>query len=142
MRNIKDTAARMMDEYLGNKTAFIEVSNFYNLLIFKADSEAQSLKYKNAPISTKRISSYLELANKHPPFVQFRKMINDETMKAVDDLYGRFSEFTSPLLPQSTIVLRYADTFKTTLPIQYNALTVMLNKHVSTIVLYSNNTID
>ena len=119
MRNIKDIsrlggiAARMMDEYLGDKTAFIEVSNFYDSLILKADSEAKALEYRNAPISTKRMSSYLELANKHPPFVQFRKMINDDTMKAVDDLYGRFSEFTSPLLPQSTIA-RYADTFKTT----------------------------
>ena len=77
-----------MDEYLGDKTSF--------WLIDKADAEAQDLKYKNAPISTKRrITSYLELADKHPPFVQFRKMINDEMMKAIDShLNSWFSELT------------------------------------------------
>ena len=59
MRSIKDIsrlggiAARMMDEYLGDKTAFIEVSNFYDSLILKAESEAKALEYRNAPISTK-----------------------------------------------------------------------------------------
>ena len=59
MRNVKDVtrlgglAARMMDEYLGDRTGFIEVSNHYSLLLKEHDFTAQTKTYKHAPISTK-----------------------------------------------------------------------------------------
>ena len=77
MRNVRDVsrlggvAARMMDEYLGDKTGFIEVSNHYCLLPKEADLAAQAKTYKNAPISTNCFTEYLELADKHPAFVEF-----------------------------------------------------------------------
>ena len=137
MRNVKDVtrlggvAARMMDEYLGDKTGFIEVSNHYGLLLREHDFAAQSNTYKNAPISTKRFTEYLSLPDKHPAFMEFRDALDDYIKQEVDNLYGKFSEFTTPLISQAAIA-GFADKFKTTLPIQYNGILVLLNKHVST----------
>ena len=137
MRNYKDVtrlggvAARMMDEYLGDKTAFIEVSNHYGLLLREHDFAAQSNTYKNSPISTKRFTEYLSLPDKHPAFMKFRDALDDYIKQEVDNLYGKFSEFTTPLISQAAIA-GFADKFKTTLPVQYNGILVLLNKHVST----------
>ena len=137
MRSVKDVtrlggvAARMMDEYLGDRTGFIEVSNHYGLLLKEHDFAAQTKAYKDAPISTKRFTEYLELADKHPAFVEFRTALDDYIKNAIDNLYGNFSEFTTPLISQAAIA-GFADKFKSTLPIQYNGILVLLNKHVST----------
>ena len=64
-------AARMIDEYLGDRTGFIEVSNHYGLLLKDHNVTAQTKTYKAAPISTKRFTEYLTLADKHPAFVEF-----------------------------------------------------------------------
>ena len=78
MQNAKDVtqlggaAARMMDEYLGDRTGFIKVSNHYGLLLKEhGDFTAQTKTYKDAPISTKRFTEYLALADKHPAFIEF-----------------------------------------------------------------------
>ena len=77
MRNVKDVtrlggvAVRMMDKYLGDRTGFIEVSNHCSLLLKEHNFTAQTKTYKRTPISTKRITEYLALANKHPAFVEF-----------------------------------------------------------------------
>ena len=136
MRNLKDVtrlggvAARMMDEYLGDRTGFIEVSNHYGLLLKEHDFAAQTKAYKSAPISTKRFTEYLALADKNPAFVQFRDALDDYIKNEIDNLYGKFSEFTTPLISQAAIA-GFADRFKTKLPVQYNGILVLLNKHVS-----------
>ena len=135
MRKFKDVtrlggvAARMMDKYLGDRTGFIEVSNHYGLLLKEHDFAAQTKTYKDAPISTKRFTEYLALADKHPALVDFRKELDDYIKNAIDNLYGKFSEFTTPLISQAAIA-GFVDKFKTTLPIQYNGILVLLNKHV------------
>ena len=107
MRNVKDisrlggVAARMMDEYFGDRTGLIEVSNRYNCLLKEADMAAQATIYKNAPISTIGFTDYLELADKHPAFVEFWNSIDDYIKDAIDNLYGRFSEFTTPRTSRS-----------------------------------------
>jgi hypothetical protein len=74
-------------------------------------------------MSTNQINNHLE--HNDPVFVIVRDKIDDTTEKAVDDLCGKFSEFTSPLLSQSTIA-ELADLFKMKLPIQYkNAFMVL-----------------
>ena len=123
MQNVKDVTrlggvtARMMDEYLGNKTGFIEVSNHYGLLLKEHDFTAQTKTYKDAPISTKRFTEYLTLADKYPAFVKFGTALDDYIKNEIDNLYGKFSEFTTPLISQAAIA-GFADRFKTTLPIQ------------------------
>ena len=120
----------MMDKYLGDRTGFIEVSNHYSLLLKEHDFAAQTKTYKRAPISTKRFTEYLALADKHPAFVQFREALDDYIKNEIDNLYGKFSDFTTPLISQAAIA-GFADRFKTTLPVQYNGILVLLNKHVS-----------
>ena len=138
MRDVKDKsrlggiAARMMDEYFGDKAGFISVSNHYDKLMMEADMMAQFEEYKNAPISSKRFMDYLELDEQHEPFVAFRNDLDAHMKSSIDELYGNFSEFTSPLVSQETIA-KFADQFKTSLPIQYTSITVLINKHVSTI---------
>ena len=53
--------------------------------------EAKHKACEEAPILTERITEHLELSGKHPPFVEFRNMMNDSTQKAIDNLHGRFS---------------------------------------------------
>ena len=124
-------ATRMMDEYLGDRTGFIEVINHYGLLLKEHDFAAQTKTYKDAPISKKRFTEYLTLADKHPAFVEFRTSLDDYIKYVIDNLYGKFSEFTTPLISQAAIA-GFADKFKTTLLVQYNGILVLLNKHVST----------
>ena len=54
-------------------------------------------------------------------------------------MYGKFSEFTTPLISQAAIA-GFADRFKTSLPIQYNGILVLLNKHVSTSLILFHDT--
>ena len=75
---------------------------------------------------------YLELDEQHEPFVAFRNDLDAHMKSSIDELYGNFSEFTSPLVSQETIA-KFADQFKTSLPVQYTSITVLINKHVSTI---------
>ena len=110
MRNVRDVtrlggvAARMMDEYLGYRTGFMEVSsNHYGLLLKKHDFAAQTKTYKDAPISMKRFTEYLALADKHPAFVEFRTALDDYIKNAIDNLYGNFSKFATPLISQAAI---------------------------------------
>ena len=128
MQNVKDVtqlggvAARMMDKYLGDRTGFIEVSNHYGLLLLLKEHDdftAQTKTYKDAPISTKRFTEYLALADEGPAFVEFQKALDDCIKNAIDNLHdGNFSKFTTPLISQAAIA-GFADRFKTTLPIQY-----------------------
>ena len=130
----------MMDEYLGDTTGFIEVSNHYGLLLKEQhDFAAQTKTYKDDPISSKRFTEYLALADKHPAFVEFQKALDDYIKNAIDNLYWNFSEFTTPLISQAAIT-GFADRFKTTLPIQYNGILVLLNKHVSTSLVLHHST--
>ena len=131
---IGGVAARLMDEYFGDTTGFIQVSDFYSYLLKEHDDNEQIKAYKNAPISTERMTKYLELADKHPAFIEFRTALDDSIKKEVDNLYGKFSEFTTPLLSQHAIA-GFANQFKTKLPRQYHTILVFLNKHVSTYTL-------
>ena len=94
MWNVRDVtrlggvAARMMDEYLGDRTGFIKVGNHYGLLLKEHDFTAQTKTYKNAPISTKRFTEYLALADKHPAFVKFWTALNDYIKNVIDNLYA------------------------------------------------------
>ena len=141
MRNVRDVmrlggiAARMMDKYLGDRTGFIEVSNHYGLLLREHDFTAQTKTYKYAPISTKQFTEYFALADKHSAFVEFQTALDDYIKNAIDNLYGNFSEFTTPLISQATIS-GFADRFKTTLPVQYNGILVLLHKHVSKSLMF------
>ena len=76
MRKFKDVTqlggvvARMMDEYLGDRTgSFIEVSNHYVPFLKEHEFAAQTKTYKDASISTKCFTEYLALADKHPAFL-------------------------------------------------------------------------
>ena len=91
----------MTDGYFCDRTGFIEVSNRYNCLLKDADIAAQVTIYKSAPISTKGFTDYLKLADKHPAFVKFWKSIVDYIKDAIDNLYGRFSKFTTPRTSRS-----------------------------------------
>ena len=54
---------------------------------------AQSARYKEAPKSTKRMESYLQLKHSHPPFIAFRENVDATAKKAIDDLYGSFCDW-------------------------------------------------
>ena len=49
-------------------------------------------------------------------------------LKAINECYGKFSEYTVPIFTQDFLA-RLANYFKTTLGRQYEAISIMLNKH-------------
>lgn len=71
MSRLGGITARFLNEFLGDPTSFLDVSNTYNRLRHKEDLDAKLEAYRAAPISRKRVTEYLELADKHPPFVEF-----------------------------------------------------------------------
>jgi hypothetical protein len=142
MRNIRDTArlgpvvARYLDEVYGDRFVTAAYLQTYELLMAKALSAKQLDAYKAEPISTERLTRHLNLSDKDPKFIEFRNHIDTVTKNAILEVYGNFSEFTTPILTQHTLS-EFAELFKTTLPQHYTTLSLLLNKQVSTLFFKS-----
>ena len=75
------------------------------------------------------------LNDKEPGFVEFRNLVDSKMKLAVENLYGKFSEFTAPIISQATLA-EFSECFKLKLPRQYFAIMVLLNKQVSKVMNY------
>ena len=56
------------------------------------------LKYKESKISSKQIVTQYSLPASDEDFKSFSKTFDDVTRAAILDIYGKFSEFTTPIL--------------------------------------------
>ena len=92
-------------------------------------SKKKTEKYKDEPISTERLCQHLNLNDKDEDFIQFREYMDEVTKKAILDVYGNFSEFTSQILSQETLS-KLTEQFKTLMPHYYTTISLLINKQV------------
>jgi hypothetical protein len=119
---------RYLDETYGDSQYTLSVLHAYAQ---KASSSAHSvnlLKYKESKISSKRIIAQYSLpACDEQGFKTFSRKFDDVTKAAVLDIYGKFSEFTTPILSLDKIT-ELANVFQAQIPRYYEMISTLLNR--------------
>ena len=118
---------RYLDETYGDSQYTLSVLHAYAQ---KASSSAHSvnlLKYKESKISSKRIIAQYSLPACDEGFKTFSRKFDDVTKAAVLDIYGKFSEFTTPILSLDKIT-ELANVFQAQIPRYYEMISTLLNR--------------
>ena len=79
-------------------------------------------------LSTENVVAHLTLNKRDSNFLAFRKDVDTVMLKAINKFYVDFSDYTVPVLTQDCLAI-IANDFKTKLGRQYEAISIMLNKH-------------
>ena len=124
---VAPTVQRYLDETYGDSQYTLSVLHAYAQ---KASSSAHSvnlLKYKESKISSKRIIAQYSLPASDEGFKTFSKKFDDVTKSAVLGIYGKFSEFTTPILSLDKIT-ELANVFQAQIPRYYEMISTLLNR--------------
>ena len=124
---VAPTVQRYLDETYGDSQYTLSVLHAYAQ---KASSSAHSvnlLKYKESKISSKRIIAQYSLPASDEGFKTFSRKFDDVTKAAVLDIYGKFSEFTTPILSLDKIT-ELANVFQAQIPRYYEMISTLLNR--------------
>jgi len=124
---VAPTVQRYLDETYGDSQYTLSVLHAYAQ---KASSSAHSvnlLKYKESKISSKRIIAQYTLPASDEGFKTFSRKFDDVTKAAVLDIYGKFSEFTTPILSLDKIT-ELANVFQAQIPRYYEMISTLLNR--------------
>ena len=78
--------------------------------------------------STGKVVSHLTFNKRDSNFLAFCKEVDTVMLKAINDCYGNFSDYTVPIFTYYFLA-RLANSFRTTLGKQYEAIVIILNKH-------------
>ena len=124
---------RYMDEYEGDSTSTLVLAQFYEVKVKEQEFKLKLEAYRESKISSSRIALNFTLSDDDPSFVKFRSHVDEITKTAILSVYGKFAEFTSPILSEAELN-DIATSFKMTLPTYYDVINVMLNKAVSIVM--------
>ena len=94
----------------------------YNISLF------QSHIINESALSTGKVVAHLTFNERDNSFLVFRKEVDTVMPKAINNCYGNFYDYTAPIFNQGFLTI-LANCFKTTLGRQYEAISIMLNKH-------------
>jgi hypothetical protein len=125
-----------LKEFEGDSAStLLALVQYYELRVKDIEAEAKITLYKTSAISTNKLIANFRLAEDDKRFTDFRDYVDDLTRNAVMNLYGKFVEFTSPLLSQTQLDT-IANKFKLALTPYYELITVLLNKMVCVMFLF------
>ena len=91
------------DELHGDVTQTIALCSLYDKQVVMQQSKKSTVKYKKEPISDKWFFEHLNLPANDTHFTSFNAYVNDACQKAITDLYGKFSQLSSPILTQALL---------------------------------------
>ena len=117
------------DEAYGDSILTYAIASQYEQRAAKLVADREFEVYKSLPISDDRLKSNIMIPSGDPSFEAFKNKMDNECETAVQNLYGKFSVLTSPILSQQ-LLSKLAKQFKVTLPRQHLSIMVMLNKHL------------
>ena len=115
------------DFVFGDRLQSYALYNCAQSKISKKESELEFENYKNSTISDKRFRSHLVVASNDVGLCSFKTYVDEICRVAIDNLYGRFSTFASPILSQ-TVLMNFTNQFKVSLPTQYKAILTLIGK--------------
>ena len=104
--NVKDTkrigptASRLLDEVLGDSDQYISILHHHDSKLKSNLRLAEDKAMKEENLSTSRVIQAFALNNSDPSFVKVRTEIDKVMSTSVIDIYGQFSELTTPILNQ------------------------------------------
>ena len=104
--NVKDTkrigltASRLLDEVLGDSDQYISILHHHDSKLKSNLRLAEDKAMKEENLSTSRVIQAFTLNNSDPSFVKVRTEIDKVMSTSVIDIYGQFSELTTPILNQ------------------------------------------
>ena len=89
-----------MDEVLGDSDRYISVLQHHDSKLKSNLRVAEDKAMKEAELSTSQVIHAFTLNNSDPAFVKVRTEIDKVMSTSVIDIYGQFSERTTPILNQ------------------------------------------
>ena len=121
------TCALYLEELVGDCAQCGMLVSFYQHRLSQQTEKEMQLQQSQKSISTKRLQNLLMVDANDENFIAFRNIIDDMVKSAICQLYGRFSEYTQPIITQS--MLRHMENaFRSLLPVQYHACRAMIGK--------------
>ena len=102
---VAPTAQHFLDETYSDSQYTLAALHAYQQKTSASAHLVNLLKYKESKISSKRIAAHYSLSASDEAFKSFAKTFNDVMRAAVLDNYGKFSEFTTPILSLDQITL-------------------------------------
>ena len=121
------TCALYLEELVGDCAQCGMLVSFYQHRLSQQTEKEMQLQQSQKSISTKRLQNLLMVDANDENFIAFRNIIDDMVKSAICQLYGRFSEYTQPIITQS--MLRHMENaFRSLFPVQYHACRAMIGK--------------
>ncbi len=111
--NVKDstrigpTAMRFLDEVIGDTDQYISVLHNHDSKLKTNLRALEDKAMKEAELSTSRVIKAFTLENNNPAFLKVRAEIDTVMSESVQDIYGEFSELTTPILNQVRTMFPY-----------------------------------
>ena len=124
---VTPTVQRFLDETYGDLQYNLAALHAYQQKTSASAHLVNLLKYKESTISSKRIAAHYSLPASDEAFKSFVKTFDDVTRAAVLDIYGKFSEFTTPILSLDQITL-LANAFRNKIPHYFEMISTLLNR--------------
>jgi hypothetical protein len=121
------TAQRYLDKTYGDSQYTLSILHAYQQKTSASAHLVNLLKYKESKISSQRIVAQYSLPASDEAFKSFTKKFHDVTRAAVLDIYGKFSEFTTPILSLDQITL-LANEFRKQIPHYFEMISTLLNR--------------
>jgi hypothetical protein len=118
---------RYLNKTYGDSQYTLSVLHAYQQKTSSSAHLVNQLKYKESTISSKRINAQYSLPACDEGFKTFSKKFDDVTKAAVLDIYGKFSEFTTPILSLDQIT-ELANVFHKEIPHYYEMISTLLNR--------------
>ena len=115
------------DYVYGDRLQYYAIYAHLMAQIARKESKVEVENYKNVPISDARMKKVMCLKASDPNLKVFIKTVNNVCKGCIDSLYGHFSVYASPIIPQDKLN-EFVVWFKKLLPMQYKTLTYLLGK--------------
>ena len=94
------TASRLIHEVFGDKAMSLTVLHYHDSMLKNNLRAKEDLIMRDTGISTNRIIQTFTLENNNAAFVKVRDEVDRVISHSVFDIYGNFSELTSPILSE------------------------------------------
>ena len=115
------------DYVFGDRLQYYALFSHLATRLLKKQKEVEISNYKNATISDVRFQKHLCLSQGDESMKTFVSKIDRVCRAAIDNLYGKFSTYATPILSQR-VLNEFVTDFKEMLPTQYKAITFLIGK--------------
>jgi len=130
-------AAATVDTYKdfvhGDSMQVYVIYSHLQVWVAKKEHKAEFKNYKNSQISDQRLKQHIHLMSSDENLKEFKTYVDGICKKLIDNLYGRFSTFATPILNQC-ILTTFVNQFKLIMPRQYKMIISMIGKDCWTVL--------